>query len=352
MRRFLAMMAILAAAVVLTAAAPVLAVAQEDSGRVTVRVPGFDYYYGEPGRINVRAFQRGHLGILVNLTADPARDSIGALVAGVTPGGPADKAGVKTGDIVVSLDGKALARRSTVRAQGEDVQLPSRPATRLIELASRLDPGDTVHLVVRRDGRPLNLALVAQQSGMDEIVRRFDLRPGREGRGEAFRFEMPGPEKSFDFAFPGRPLASMELVNVNPGLAQYFGTSEGLLVVNVGNDSSLGLRDGDVILSIGGRKPMSPAHAMRILGTYDADETVSFDVMRMKHRISVSGKMPARRGGPWVDIPNSFNRMELELQPLLRGAGPAFPLMNPAPQWFPLPYIRTGLPVKAPAVQT
>ena len=351
MRRFLAMAAILIAVVVLSAGAPLPAAGQQPGpGRdtATVRAPGFDYFYGGPGRISVRAFQRGHLGILVDLRADPARDSIGALVAGVTPGGPADKAGVKTGDIVVSLDGKALARRGTATAPGGgEAMIQSRPATRLIELASRLDPGDTVHLVLRRDSHPLNLTLVAQQSGMDEFVRRFDVGP--RGRAGGFQFRVPGGD--MDFAFPGRPLASMELVNVNPGLADYFGTSEGLLVVNVGSDSTLGLKDGDVILSIGGRKPRDPAHAMRILGTYDPDETVTFDVMRMKHRVSVSGKMPARRGG-WVDIPNAFDRPEFDLQPLPRWSGPMFPLMNPAPQWVPLPFIRTGLPGKVAAVQT
>jgi len=79
-----------------------------------------------------------------------------------------------------------------------------------------------------------------------------------------------------------------------------------LLVVNVGDDSTFGLRSGDVILAIGGRKPLNPAHALRILGTYEANETVFFDIMRMKHRTTVSGKMPARRGGVWFESPNSF----------------------------------------------
>jgi len=109
------------------------------------------------------------------------------------------------------------------------------------------------------------------------------------------------------FAFSGGPFADMELVKVNPGLADYFGTSDGLLVVNVGDDSTFGLKSGDVILAIGGRKPMNPAHALRILGTYEPNETVTFDIMRMKHHTTVSGKMPARhRGGVWFESPNSF----------------------------------------------
>ena len=75
-------------------------------------------------------------------------------------------------------------------------------------------------------------------------------------------------------------------------------------MVDAPGDSTLGLKAGDVILSIGGRKPSSPSHAFRILGTYDPGETVAFDLMRMKHRISVSGKMPERRA--WRVMPDSF----------------------------------------------
>ena len=54
-------------------------------------------------------------------------------------------------------------------------------------------------------------------------------------------------------------------MKVNPGLAAYFGTSDGILVVDAPGDSTLGLKAGDVILAIGGRKPTSPSHAFRIL---------------------------------------------------------------------------------------
>ena len=303
MRRLLALAFLTAVAV--PAGAGSLAVAQvaprRDSDSVVVRSRGFNYFYG-PDRVRVESFQRGRLGILVDLTADPARDTIGARVAGVTPGGPADKAGVQTGDIVVRLNGTALARRRT-SDEGAEVPAVSRPGTRLIELASRLDAGDTVKLDLRRNSRALGVTLVAQESGADEMAHGFAF--STPGEGRSFNFKMPGPGMAFGFS--GGPLASMELVQVNPGLADYFGTSEGLLVVNVGSDSTLGLRNGDVILAIGGRKPGSPSHAMRILGTYEPNESVSFDVMRMKHRVTVNGKMPEERRGRWMVTPNAFD---------------------------------------------
>jgi S1-C subfamily serine protease len=85
-----------------------------------------------------------------------------------------------------------------------------------------------------------------------------------------------------------------ELVTLNPDLGEYFGTKEGLLVVKAPEDSSLLLKSGDVILAIGGRKPTSPSHAMRILRSYDAGETVAIDIMRRQKRLALSWTVPAR----------------------------------------------------------
>ena len=265
--------------------------------------------------------RRGRLGVVVNLLAEPATDSIGARIGGVTPDGPADKAGVRAGDIVVRLNGARLARGS---GDEDDASAPGR---RLVELASRLHTGDTVHIELRRDGKPVNVTLLAGPSGVEDLVRSFSLRampqPARVpfGRGE------------MELSFDASPLANLELVKVNPGLGEYFGTPEGVLVVSTPGDSTLGLRAGDVILSIGGRKPNNPSHVFRILGTYDSGETVAFELMRMKHRISVTGKMPASRG--WRAMPNAF---EFDLTPQgwdhpdLRGWSDQSPLMLQLPE--------------------
>jgi serine protease Do len=57
---------------------------------------------------------RGYLGVNIqSIDPDLAKamkleQSKGALVAEVVPGGPADKAGIKTGDVIVSFDGKSV----------------------------------------------------------------------------------------------------------------------------------------------------------------------------------------------------------------------------------------------------
>jgi hypothetical protein len=63
-------------------------------------------------------------------------------------------------------------------------------------------------------------------------------------------------------------------------------------VVRAPEDSALALKGGDVILAIGGRKPTSPEHAMRILRSYDAGETVTIDVQRKQRRTTLTWKVP------------------------------------------------------------
>jgi S1-C subfamily serine protease len=103
----------------------------------------------------------------------------------------------------------------------------------------------------------------------------------------------PGMKMRDDVSFcMGGSWCDLDLVSLNPDLGSYFGSTDGVLVVKSSADSALPLKGGDVILSIGGRKPTSPSHAMRILRSYEAGETVSIDVMRKQKRVTVSWKVP------------------------------------------------------------
>ena len=75
----------------------------------------------------------------------------------------------------------------------------------------------------------------------------------------------------------------MELVELTPELGSYFGTDAGILVVRAPSDV-IYLEDGDVILEIGGRRPNSTTHTMRILGSFDPGETLELTIMRDQRR--------------------------------------------------------------------
>jgi len=221
---------------------------------------------------------RGRIGVVVRTEANEESDKVGAQIEGVTPGGPADKAGLKVGDIITKFSGTALGG-----LKGEDDD-ESGPGHKLVTLARKLEPGDTVRLEYRRGSDTKQATLVA------------------EDLGGGMRMEMPNlgpmvmprmPDMDFEMAF-GAPWGDLELVSLNPDLGEYFGSKDGVLVVKAPADSSLSLRAGDVILSIGGRKPTSPSHAMRILRSYEKGETVSIDILRKQKRTTVSWKVPSR----------------------------------------------------------
>jgi serine protease Do len=83
----------------------------------------------------------------------------------------------------------------------------------------------------------------------------------------------------------------LELIELNEGLGDYFGTSEGVLVTGLDEDSTLGLRPGDVILRVGDRDVTTPDRVLRLLGTYEDGEEVTFRVRRNGSEMSVMGRL-------------------------------------------------------------
>src|SRR5882672_5833529 len=273
--------AVLAACLALPAASAGQGTPRRPSTRPRVRVETRD----GGGPFGVYAFNdnRGRIGVIVDTHADAAGDKVGARIDGITPSGPAEKAGLKAGDVVTRFKGTALGG-----AASEDDER-SGPGLKLIDLAHELEPGDTVQVEYRRGNDVRKATLVAEDLGggvwtgsmdMPDMARFKELMP---------QMEMGPGEFIFGGAWGG-----IELVKLNPDLGEYFGTREGVLVVRAPEDSSLALKGGDVIISIGDRKPTSPEQAMRILRSYDEGETVTLDVLRKQRHVAVSWKVPDR----------------------------------------------------------
>lgn len=234
----------------------------------------------------------GRLGVLVNTEAAPETDSVGAHLEAVTPGGPAAKAGLKAGDVITKFQGKALGGIPAEQEGGG-----SGPGRKLVELARVLQPGDTVQIEFRRGGERKKATLVAADVSVWSGMGRLELPFGPDRVSL-----LPGPEGAFSFCL-GDAWCDMELVSLTPELGEYFGSRDGILVVKAPADSSLPLRSGDVILAIGGRKPTSVSHAMRILRSYEANEAVALDIMRKQKRITVTWHVPRSDPHPFIHPP-------------------------------------------------
>ena len=242
---------------------------------------------------------RPSLGIIVDMRAG-ASDSIGARIESVTPGGPADRAGVRSGDIITRIGGKALI-------QGPDIgagAMQSQPGLRLIEFSARMAPNDTVALQLRRGKGVRNVRLVTEPQRTVTYWRQPMAVPDKQMAVELQqRYEMlksmepmvteahePLARTLYDMS----PLASLQLAPLNPELGQYFGISDGILVISVPKSSGLRLRGGDVILRVDGRTPASPVHLLRILQSYDTAEQVRLDIVRNRKRETIEGTLAAR----------------------------------------------------------
>jgi predicted metalloprotease with PDZ domain len=271
--------AVLAVSLALPAVSAGQATPRRPSTRPRVRVET----EGGPFGVYALGDKRGRIGVIVDTKANDAGDKVGARIEGITPGGPAEKAGLKAGDVITRFNGTALGGATSE----EDER--SGPGLKLINLARELEPGDTVQVEYRRGTDARKVTIVAE-----------DLGGGRVWTGQmempdmgAFKEMMPQMGNDFEFAF-GSPWGGIELVELNPDLGDYFGTREGVLVVSAPEDSTLALKGGDVIVSIGGRRPTSPMQAMRILRSYDPGESVTLDVLRKQRHVNVTWKVPEK----------------------------------------------------------
>jgi len=234
-------------------------------------------------RMEIRGGRRPRLGVLLKSEESRGTDSLGVVIDGVTPSGPADKAGLKAGDIITNVNGESLAMRSS---RWRERTSPSR---RLIEWTRDLKDGDTVKVEYRRGEEKRTATVIAKDLPADGFAYGFstDSLP--------FKFEMDPMALGDMFTRMRGGWLDMELVALTPELGEYFGTTQGVLVVRAPRDGAINLKSGDVILKIGDRSAGSPQQALRILHSYEGGETVQFEVMRQKKRITVSGKVPEAR---------------------------------------------------------
>ncbi|MEZ5498791.1 MAG: PDZ domain-containing protein [Steroidobacteraceae bacterium] len=207
---------------------------------------------------------------IIGVQVDPAGARGGAKVLEVSPGGPAARAGIKPGDVIVALNDADLASSP-------------RPAAALVEAMNEVAPGAEVQLRVRR--------------GDDVVTRRLNTRAAASHPPLPL-LAAPGG-RVFDFEFFGAgtdAMAGLELATLNKDLGEYFGANEGVLVLRAGEDSPLKLRSGDIITAIDGRKPESASHATRILRSYQRGERVRLEVLRKRKSVTLEVAMPGRNG--------------------------------------------------------
>ena len=107
--------------------------------------------------IETGTVRRGFLGVNMNLRPSAARDAgydrFGVLLSGVSPGGPADQAGLRPDDVITALNGQAATGSGVLRS-----------------LIAAIRPGEIVELSVWRDGEELTIPVVLGEAGQEIAV--------------------------------------------------------------------------------------------------------------------------------------------------------------------------------------
>ena len=239
-------------------------------------------------------------------------EGAGVAVSGVSPGGPADEAGIREGDVIISISGHLLSEPLDEESWSRTG--PWSPERRLRALMSDVTEGDAVEVEVDREGESMTLTVFPEHLGFSTTLMRPTLdtlgihlrdvnervREMMEGVRERYEeIEWPyvvypggdadvtvpprfSPDElhdwRYDFAYFGTH--GLDLIELNPGLGAYFGTSEGVLVADADENSPLGLRPGDVVVRVEGRTVDDVAELRRILGSYTDDEEIEFSIWR------------------------------------------------------------------------
>jgi serine protease Do len=187
---------------------------------------------------------RGYIGVTIQSITPELADGLGieprsgALVSDVTAGGPASRAGVRQGDIITSVNGRAIAT-----------------STELTRAVAATRPGESMRVEVLRDGRRQVLQVTPMVRPSEAELAANET--GQGGQGGPGGPRGPGAPTSNVLGMSLAPLdaATRQTLGVRPGV-------EGVAITSVQQGSvagRAGLRRGDVVQQIGGRAVTTPA---------------------------------------------------------------------------------------------
>jgi len=182
------------------------------------------------------AVTRGWIGVQIQPVTDDMADSLGlqkaegALVAEPQEGSPAVKAGIKAGDVIISVDGKTV-----------------KDARDLAKRIGAMAPGTSVKLEIVRDGKSQAFSLTLGELPKEQ----------RQAKANTDEHEQPS----------GTQLPRLGLT-LAPADGVAGARKEGVVVTAVEPDgpaANHGFKSGDVILEVGGKAVSSPADVRKAL---------------------------------------------------------------------------------------
>lgn len=215
-----------------------------------------------------------YLGVnLAEISSDRARelklkDAYGVEITRVAEGSPAEKAGLKPGDVVLEYSGQ--------RVEGME---------QFGRLVRETPSGREVKLVVSRNGAVQTVAATLETRKLRNLA---TVMPNVEMP------EMPEihiPDMPQIFTTWRSPMIGVEAESLGTQLAEYFGVKEGVLVRSVVKDSAAdkaGLKAGDVITRVDGTTVTSSNELVSAIRSAASKKTFPIDLMRERHETTLN----------------------------------------------------------------
>jgi serine protease Do len=207
---------------------------------------------------------RGYVGISMQdvdeqlARALNLKGSKGALVAQVVKDSPAEKAGLKQGDVIIKVDGKDVEGISNVR-----------------KIITSKKPGTEVVFVVIRDGKENNISVTLGEAPTEEIA-------------------------SADENAPNESIKrlGMEVATLNSDLAGKYGLNageKGVVITSIDKNGAAfrgGLREGDLIKRVGKDDISNVKDYIALVNTLKPGETGLFLINRKGNSLFIAFTMP------------------------------------------------------------
>jgi hypothetical protein len=238
--------------------------------------------------------ERAWLGVVL---AD-AMDG-GVRIAGVLPGGPAERAGLRAGDLILMLDGLEVADRAVVN-----------------RVLGRIEPGAVVEVRVSREGRVVERPLVPTTRRAAPLV--VAGVPAVEAPDAPFvkpRISLPRVAVALDVS----SLLQVRLVAMSEELRVHYGAPEeaGLLVVRVepADPRRVALEVGDVVVRVCGEPLQHPSQISPCaLSPPDPEGPATLEVVRGGESRELRLELPAGYARPRLFRPEETARETSEVR--------------------------------------
>jgi len=243
----------------------------------------------------IRAFDALGRGAQIGATVtdvegnDAKQPKAGVMVETVTPGGPADKAGVKAGDTITEFDGERV-----------------RSVMQFSRLVRETAPGSSVSTALSRGGQKVTVTITPEHRSLsdDFTFRYMDIPRVAPTPRTPTPPAVPRAVRPFDDGAmtllrgfgSGRRLG-ITTESIDDQFAEYFGVKEGVLVKSVLDGSvaqKAGLKAGDVITSVNGTKVYDTSDVNRAMERLEASGDFTIEVMRDKKPQTLKGKLERR----------------------------------------------------------